>query len=125
MNAPGKWYPAAGFQPVLLSVTFTISMCFTTAEATDNLSSRNHCFRGFQKSKKPTNSSPSSRMALMIPTAAATTFSSRDTDRQACQKYHHKTSTSDAYWILIRSSSCTLTSMVHGPLPSPPCLNST
>lgn len=102
MNAPGNWYPAAGLQPILLPVTFTICMCFTTASATEILPPRNHCFKGFQRSKKPTNPSLSSRMALIIPTAAATPFSLRDTDMQTCQKHHHKTSISDICWILIR-----------------------
>lgn len=62
----------------------------------------NHCFKGLQRSKKPTNPSSSSRMALIIPTAAATPFSLRDTDMQTCQKHHHKTSISDICWILIR-----------------------
>lgn len=125
MNAPGKWYPAAGLQPILLSVTFTLCMCFTTAGATDTSPSRNHCFKGLQRSKKPTNSSPSSRMALIIPTAAATTFSLRDTDMQTCQKHHHKTSTSDTYWILIRK--LVLRTDLNAPWsPSqPPCLTST
>lgn len=84
------------------SLSPSLCACFTTAGATDISPSRNHCFKGLKRNKKPTNSSPSSRMALIIPTVAATTFSLRDTDMQTCQKHHHKTSTSDTNWILTR-----------------------
>lgn len=56
----------------LLSLAFAICNCVTTAGATETVPLRNRYLKGLQKSKKPTNPSPSSGTALIIPTAAAT-----------------------------------------------------
>lgn len=89
-KALGERYPAAGLQPTPLSLAFAICNCVTTAGAAETVPLRNHYLKGLQRSKKPTNPSPNSGTALIIPTAAAIKLFLRDIAMQVCQKHHQQ-----------------------------------